>query len=160
MGIRYYGWAITEDEVTEALQDPRPVIRRADQRYNAPGWPHAATCLDKAWLFMQQLLSPDWPRSRRPGYELVAGDVSYPFGYSKGYEPHIAVLSPDRVSVIARDMASITPSDVRGFCDGLIVDDDVRRRDEVDYLTYYVGVASTFTADAAARECGIVYQIG
>ncbi len=46
MGIRYYGWAITDDEAAEAKTDPWPVIRRADHRHHEPGWTN--TDFDKA----------------------------------------------------------------------------------------------------------------
>lgn len=156
MGIRYYGWAIHADEVTEAADHPRRVIRRADRRHYLPGWTN--TSFDKAWHLMQRLFSPDWPRTR-PGYELVAGDVTYPHDLAEGYEPYIGVLSCDRLPAIARDVASVSTADVRLSCAGLCYDDR-RRRDDVGYLTHYVAAAKAFTADAAARGHGIVYMIG
>lgn len=156
MGIRYYGWAISANEVDEAADDPWQVIRRADQRHNLPGWTN--TDFDKAWRLMQGLFSPQWPDTR-PGYELVAGDVTYPHGYLEGYLPHIGVLAPTRVPVVARDVSSISPADVRGFCSSLCYDDQQRRQDDQEYLMYHLSAAQGFTADAAARGHGIIYVI-
>jgi hypothetical protein len=103
MGIRYYGWAVSHDEVIEATDDPWPVIRRADQRHHLPGWTN--TSLDKAWWRMQELFSSEGMLVRRPGYDLVAGDVTYPEGYEQDYLPHIAVLS---ALLLTGDELSIT----------------------------------------------------
>lgn len=157
MGIRYYGWAISADEVIEAADDPWPVIRRADRRYHLPGWTN--TDFDKAWPLMQGLLSPHWPETR-PGYALLAGDVTYPHGALQGYEPHIGVLAPDRVPAVARDVGSVSPGDVRQYLAYLCYDDQERRRTDERYLTHYLAAARDFTADAAARGHGIIYQIG
>ena len=168
MGIRYYGWAISPDEVTQAADDPWPVIRRADQRHDTPGWTN--TYFDKAWPLMQRFFRPDpWPSlslptasntpDPRPGYELVAGDVTYPYGYDAGYEPHVGVVTPDRVPAIARDVASVTPADLRQFSAGLRYSEERRRQDDLDYLSYYLKEAMEFTADAAARGHGIIYLI-
>lgn len=156
MGIRYYGWAISPDEVTQAADDPWPVIRRADQRHDMPGWTN--TYFDKAWPLMQRLFRPDSFHSR-PGYELVAGDVTYPHGYDAGYEPHVGVVAPDRVPAIARDIASITLADLRQFSAGLCYSEESRRADDLDHLSYYLKEADVFTADAAARGHGIIYVI-
>ena len=158
MGIRYYGWSISRDEVIEAKTDPWPVIRRADQRHDLPDWTN--TDFDKAWPLLQRLFSPDWPRSRRPGYELVAGNVTYPDTARLGYLPHIGVLDPVRVLAVAEDVASVGPEDVRELSAGLCYDDESRREVERDYLAYYLGEAQSFTADAAARGHGILYSIG
>lgn len=156
MGIRYYGWAISPDEVMQAADDPWSVIRRADQRYRTPGWTN--TDFDKAWPLMQQLFCQD-PWQRRPGYDLVAGDVTYPYGYEAGYEPHVGVLAPDRVPAIARDVASVTPADLRQFSAGRCYSDESRRASDLEYLSFYLGEAREFTADAAARGHGIIYLI-
>jgi len=97
MGIRYYGWAISPEEVNEATDDPWPVIRRADKRHSLPGWTN--TDFDKAWRLMQQLFRPGWDQVR-PAYQLVAGDVTYPYGYERGYLPHIGVLPADLVRLL------------------------------------------------------------
>lgn len=156
MGIRYYGWAVTSDEVIEAMDDPWPVIRRADQRHDIPGWTN--TDFDKAWWRMQQLFSPDWPRTR-PAYDLVAGNVTYPHGYDKGYLPHVGVLAPDRVPEIARDLATVRREDVRELCEQLCYGDAEERASDEDYVSYYLTEARNFVDDAAARGHGIVYAI-
>ena len=158
MGIRYYGWAVSHDEVIEAEDDPWPVIRRADQRHYRPDWTN--TDFDKAWPLLQRLFSSDSPRSRRPGYDLVAGNVTYPDDGGLGYLPHIGVLAPLRVREVADDVAAVGPEDVRHLSAVLCYGDESRREDEREYLEYYLGVAQSFTADAAARGHGIVYSIG
>lgn len=157
MGIRYYGWAISADEVTEAADEPWQVIGRADQRHDRPGWTN--TYLDKAWGLMQGLFAPGWLQTR-PGYELVAGDVTYPNGSLDGYEPHIGVLAGDRVPAVARDVSSVSPAELHTFCAGLRYDDQQRRQDAEKYLMHYLTAAQRFTADAAARGHGIIYLIG
>lgn len=157
MGIRYYGWALSPEEVTQAMDDPMPLIQRADRRYRQPGWTNPD--FDKAWPLMQQLFSPGWPQIPRPGYELVAGNVKYLPDDLYAYEPHVGLLAPDRVPAIARDVASVSPADVRELCVGLCYDDERRRQDDVEYVTYYLAEAQSFTADAAARGHGIVYMI-
>lgn len=157
MGIRYYGWAITDDEAAEAETEPWPVIRRADRRGDEPGWTN--TCFDKAWPLLQRLFTPEGVRQPRPGYELVAGDVTYPYGYLEGYEPYVGVIARDRVPAIARDVASVSRSDVRLFCSGLRYGDQQLRRDDEGYLAYHLAKAQTFTADAAARGHAILYLI-
>ena len=158
MGIRYYGWAVSRDEVIEATDDPWPVIRRADQRHNLPGWTN--TSLDKAWWRMQALFSSDGTLIRRPGYDLVAGDVTYPEGYEQGYIPHIGVLGCQQIPQIARDVASVGSADVRQHSAGLRYADESQRESDREYLEHFLGVARAFTEDAAARGHGIVYSIG
>lgn len=157
MGIRYYGWAVSRDEVIEATDDPWPVIRRADQRHDLPGWTN--TSLDKAWWRLQQLFSSQGALNRRPGYDLVAGDVTYPDGYEKGYLAHIGVLGCDQVPQIARDLASVTDAEVRQHSAGLRYDDESRRESDREYLAHFLGEARSFAEDAAARGHGIVYCI-
>lgn len=158
MGIRYYGWAISQDEVIEAKADPWPVIRRADQRHHLPDWTN--TDFDKAWPLMQRLFSPERPQAVRPGYDLVAGDVTYPEGGGLGHLPHIGVLDAARAREVADDVASVGPGDVRELSAVLCYDDESRRVGDREYLTYYLGVAQSFTADAASRGHGILYSIG
>ena len=107
---------------------------------------------------MQRLFRPDYSQCR-PGYDLVAGDVTYPHGYEAGYEPYVGVLARDRVPAIARDIASVSPGDLRQFSATLRYDDESRRQDDLDYLSYYLKEATAFTADAAARGHGIIYVI-
>jgi hypothetical protein len=158
MGIRYHGWAVSRDEVIEATDDPWPVIRRADQRHHLAGWTN--TSLDKAWWRMQALFSSEQTRVRRRGYDLVAGDVTYPEEAALGYLPHIGVIDRDRVREIALDLASVKDVDVRQHSTDLRYSDESRRESDREYLTYYLGVARSFTEDAAARGHGIVYSIG
>jgi hypothetical protein len=158
MGIRYYGWAVSHEEVIEARDDPWPVIRRADQRHDLRGWTNIS--LDKAWWRMQALFSPEGTQVRRPGYDLVAGDVTYPEGYEQGYVPHIGVLGREQIPQIASDLASVRAADLRQHSSGLRYDDESRRESDREYLTYYLGVARSFTEDAASRGHGIVYSIG
>lgn len=158
MGIRYYGWAVSHHEVIEADENPSSVIAKAEQRHYSPNWTN--TDFDKAWPLLQRLFSTDGPFSRRPSYDLVAGDVTYPEGYEKGYLPHIGVLGCEQVREIARDVALVGSTDVLGLSAVLCYDDESRRADDREYLAYYLGVAQSFTADAAARGHGILYSIG
>ncbi|HEY5783987.1 MAG TPA: DUF1877 family protein [Microlunatus sp.] len=158
MGIRYYGWAVSRDEVIEATDDPWPVIRRADQRHDLAGWTN--TSLDKAWWRMQALFSAERTRVRRPGYDLVAGAVTYPEEAALGYLPHIGVIDRDHVREIALDLASVKDVDVRQHSAELRYSDESRRESDREYLTHYLGVARSFTEDAAAQGHGIVYSIG
>lgn len=154
MGIRYYGWAITSQEVEDARVDLWPVIHRADDRHDTPGW--ANTDLDKAWRPLQDLFSD--PRHQqtftpRPALELVAGEVTYPRGYEYGYLPHAVALAADRVREIATDLALVTRFDVRAYSLSW------HRTHDEDYVLCHLKRAQAFALDAASRGHGVVYMI-
>jgi hypothetical protein len=70
------------------------------------------------------------------------------------------VIDRDHVREIALDLASVKDVDVRQHSTELRYSDESRRESDREYLTYYLGVARSFTEDAAARGHGIVYSIG
>lgn len=80
------------------------------------GW--GVTGFDKAWTGLQRFFSDPGRTghcAKRPAFDLVAGDVTYPNGYSDGYEPHVAVIGAAVVREIARDLAIVTDPDIREY---------------------------------------------
>lgn len=154
MGIRWYGWEISPEEARQAALDPWPIIRIADRRYGDPRW--GVIDLDKAWVGMQRLFSD--PRHTgnpvpRAAFGLVAGDVTYPLGYSDGYEPYVAVIDVATVRAIARDLAKVDDGDVRAYAEAWA---PLGYPEEIQH---FIPVARSFAEDAAARGNCIIYVI-
>lgn len=117
MGIRWYGWEITPEEARTAPRDPWPVIRLADTRHDDPNWGSPISTRSGSVCSVCSR-TPDAPAGRwRAASSLVAGDVTYPYGYADGYEQYVAATDAATVREIARDLAHIDEGDVRTYAE-------------------------------------------
>jgi len=160
MGIRYYAYPLRAELVEVAKRAPRSFLSDdpladawgpADQR-------PAMLYLDKCWHELQMLLNPDQAAPGRPAFWLVEGDVTQTQG---GWIPYMAVLDAQQVAEVARDLATVTPAEVRGMLAttatfGRLVDRDK----EFGYVTHYLADALAFTTRLSERGKGLVYMIG
>lgn len=154
MGIRWYGWEISREELRRAESDPWPVIRAADARSYDPDW--GVIGMDKAWSGMQRLFSDPSESGHfqpRPAFGLVAGNVTYPDGACGEYLPYIGLLDEDSVRQIAQDLQTVSDADLRA---------DAEAWEPCGYpseLSHFVPIAREFTADAASRGHCLIYVI-
>ncbi len=111
--------------------------------------------LDKAWRQLHELFDRVCPAAS----PLVDGDVTH---CSFGWIPHLGVLDPSEVVLIAAALSTVSESDVlteplpAHIGDGLLRDIS----EELDYVVQYLEEAKKFTAALAEDSLGLVYMIG
>ena len=158
MGIRYLAIAIDEADYAHLAKGPcptcgeRPHIRELDYDDEE----RDVLDLDKAWSHFQRLFE----LNDRVALELVAGRVT---DTPRGWISHQGLLSPEAVSLVARDLATVTSEDVREFLarrPSWGSSDEDRDRQDFGYLVEYLERAKVFTARAADQQRAITYFIG
>ncbi|MCU1439043.1 MAG: hypothetical protein JWP85_40 [Rhodoglobus sp.] len=157
MGIRYYAYPVRESDLELARENPRDFL--ADDPL-ADAWGPAdlkprMLYLDKCWRELQELFG----RDGLPALLLVGGQVTHT---AYGWIPHIQVLSPDQVRLVARHLCTFGEADVfaarlrsRGG-DGTVNDDP----DELNYVVHYLDAARDFSTSLASEGLGLIYTIG
>jgi hypothetical protein len=160
MGIRYYAYPVASNLIEVAKSSPRSFLSDdplTDAWRSVQKRPRMLY-LDKCWHELQIIFGLDDASPRRPAFALVDGNVTY---INEGWISHVAVLDSAQVAEVSKDLASITPSEVR---DTLIATHTFGpQRDleaEIEYVTHYLADALTFTTSLAEHGDGLVYLIG
>lgn len=157
MGIRYYAYPIVAADVDAARACPYRFLGRdplmdawgpIDERPNM-------LYLDKCWWELQKLLEGPADLPARPAAALVAGRV---IETTEGWIPHCAVLTPDEVSAVATDLATVTERDVHRLLDGW--PRSWRQTDDFAYVAQFLGDAKEVTQRWADAGFGLVFMIG
>jgi hypothetical protein len=160
MGIRYYAYPVEPEMIDLARKDPRafvgddpladawgPLDERPPMLY-----------LDKAWREFQLLLATPEHASPRPALSLVDGRVTHT---GMGWIPHFAVLSPEQVSAVSADLATVSEPDIRTMIAGgqrVFPQDGIEG--EISYVFRYLRDAQTFCAELSEKGLGLAYMIG
>lgn len=158
MGIRYFAYPIAAEDYPAAREDPCP-FHGADPLADAWGLRDQRPemlYLDKCWRELQILLSSPAGASTRPAARLVQGQVTHT---DMGWIPHEQALSPEAVSAIAADLATVDESDIRKTLRRFNRPDDSEDQ-EYEYVTQYLADAKEFATRLAREGLGLVYLIG
>ncbi|ROS51516.1 hypothetical protein [Frigoribacterium sp. PhB24] len=161
MEIRYSACPVAPEHLELARADPLAYMNDhcPDAPWDDPSWAHSWLDLDKSWRDLQKLFVMPDQIPAEMGLDLVRGDVRYPRGEIHGYECHYEVLDPNRVEVVARQIARYDKADVLALNIASGRTDDGLRSD-VNYVGHYLATAQEFTARQARAGKGLVYRIG
>ena len=151
MGIRYYAYPVSSQEIDEARRRPCP-FHGADPMADAWGPVDERPVmlyLDKCWPFLQRAFRLDEPE-QRPAAELVRGRVTFT---DDGWDPYERVLDPEEVAAIAADLATLGDGDIAQLVNEVAPE-------HRDYLRFHLEQARSFTAEMSEAGHGLVYLIG
>ncbi len=158
MGIRYYAWAIDDEDLYWMAEfpcacecrDPRPERGEALRRLDVLE-------LDKAWWYFQELFDAMGTVAGRPAGRLV---LSHNMMSSIEYEPSYGLVSAAHVAEAAADLARVTLDEVREL---------TARRDRSEqrqfgglqnFLIEQLESARRYTERLAERGLALRYRIG
>lgn len=160
MGIRYYSYPVRADLIEAAKTSPQSFLGD-DPFWDAWGSKDEQPpmlYLDKCWHELQMLLRRDGDSPKRPAFRLVEGQVTQT---SDGWISYTAVLDPRQVAEISKDLATVTPEEVRAsVMSGHTLGSDRDLEKDVEYVIHYLREALLFTTALSESGNGLVYTIG
>lgn len=154
MGIRYYAWAIDDDDIEWMAvypcgcecRDPRPDRREMLAELGTLD-------LDKSWRDFQFLFDATGREAGRPAGRLVLSDPG--LLTMLPYEPTRRLVSAAHVAEAAADLATVTRHEVRAISRNGYGGDG-----HFSYVAHHLEQAQRYTERLAEQGLGLRYYIG
>jgi hypothetical protein len=156
MGIRYLAVSIDLDDYVRISAGPcpscgaRPHTREPDYGEPEPD----LLDLDKSWRYLQRLFDS---LNLHAAADLVKGQITET---PTGWISYQGTIAPDRVSAMARELATVSVEQTRSLFQENGEWADHRSEEDFDYVRSHLTRAVSFAEKVAHDDRGIVYYIG
>jgi hypothetical protein len=157
MRIRYFAYPVEPGDLDDARGNPFCHLGVDPYAGRDPtGLDPEVLYLDRYWRYLQALLASPPAHPSRPAYTLVAGDV---VRLGDRWVPHVEVLAPAQVGDAARDLDSVSPSEIDAFLESLPSENGLKA-EGASCTPRCLRDARRFTARLAGDGRGLIYLIG